>query len=232
MIQLLVASRNRHKIQEIRQILGLGEVGFVRGLDEMADAPKLIEDASSFSGNATRKAWQLAEWLMADPRRLGTWDASGRLVVLADDSGLEVDALHGAPGVHSARFANLGVAMTGNASDKANNDRLLHLLQSVPVGQRNARFRCVLAVLELRPIERGAEGTVNGLEPGPARCYEGVCEGKIGLAPRGSGGFGYDPLFIPDGAEETFAELGEASKNRLSHRYRALERVKAWLGSL
>jgi XTP/dITP diphosphohydrolase len=226
MIQLLVASRNRHKIQEIRQMLG--DSCSVWGLEEVADAPVLLEDASSFSGNATRKAWQLAEWLIADPSRLPRWQSTTPLVILADDSGLEVVSLHGAPGVHSARFANLGQAVPGNASDQANNLRLLHLLRSVPMERRGARFRCVLAAIELRPAECTPR-MPTGIEAGPARCYEGVCEGTIGLAPRGEGGFGYDPLFIPAGQEKTFAELPEETKNRLSHRYVAMQQFKRWL---
>jgi XTP/dITP diphosphohydrolase len=227
MIHVLVASRNRHKIQEIRQMLG--QTCCVRGLEELADAPVLIEDAASFSGNATRKAWQLTEWLLTDPGQLESWDQKNPLVVMADDSGLEVDVLHGAPGVHSARFANLNSAEAGNASDAANNQRLLDLLGPVPLERRTARFRCVLAAIELRPVETKLGSGWTGVEPGPARCYEGVCEGVIGLAPRGTNGFGYDPLFIPAGEEMTFAELSDQQKNRLSHRSRALERVKAWL---
>jgi XTP/dITP diphosphohydrolase len=226
MIQLLVASRNRHKIQEIGQMLG--DSCTVCGLDAVADAPVLLEDASSFSGNATRKAWQLAEWLIADPSRLTCWQPKTPMVILADDSGLEVDCLHGAPGVHSARFANLGEAVQGNASDQANNVRLLHLLHSVPRERRGARFRCVLAAIEVRPATSGP-ASMAGLEAGPARCYEGVCEGSIGMAPTGEGGFGYDPLFIPAGWDKTFGELPEATKNRLSHRHMAIEQFKRWL---
>lgn len=206
----------------------LAESCRVHGLDETAQAPLLVEDAISFTGNATRKAWQLAEWLLAEPKRLEMGEPGSSLIVMGDDSGLEVDALHGAPGVHSARFGNLDSANPGNASDGANNARLLRLLESVPIEQRSARFRCVLAAIELRPVE----GLAIRWEPGPARCYEGVCEGMIGVAPRGEGGFGYDPLFIPAGEEKTFAELGEERKNRLSHRYQALERFKVWLATV
>jgi XTP/dITP diphosphohydrolase len=230
MIQVLVASRNRHKIQEIRQMLG--ESCHVRGLEEVVDGPVLIEDAASFSGNATRKAWQLVEWLLAEPGQLESWDGRTPLVVLADDSGLEVDILDGAPGVHSARFANLDTTTTGNASDAANNKLLLRLLESVPVERRTARFRCVLAAIELRPVQTGLGSGWTRLEPGPARCYEGVCEGRIGFASRGENGFGYDPLFVPEGEDMTFAELGGEQKNQLSHRFRALERVKTWLLTL
>jgi XTP/dITP diphosphohydrolase len=228
MIQVLFASRNGHKLQEIRQMLG--DICRVWGLGELLNPPILREDADSFAGNAEGKARQVADWLLADPDRLAVWGASLPLVVLADDSGLEVDALDGAPGVHSARFAHLGGWQVGNASDAANNERLLGMLEGVSAARRGARFRCVLAALEVRRGEAMVMGERGGLEVGFVRYYEGVCEGMIGRGPRGGAGFGYDPLFIPEGREETFAELGEGVKNRLSHRHRALERFKADLG--
>jgi XTP/dITP diphosphohydrolase len=137
--------------------------------------------------------------------------------VLADDSGLEVDVLDGAPGVNSARFAALDTGRPGNSSDADNNAKLLRLLRDVPPEKRTARFRCVLAFVPVHPPSA---------IPQP-RFFEGVCEGRIGDAPRGQGGFGYDPLFIPNGFNQTFAELGEETKNRLSHRARALAALKA-----
>ena len=142
------------------------------------------------------------------------------LYVLADDSGLEVDALGGAPGVQSARFAALDVTGAGNSPDHANNDKLLRLLERVPQARRTARFRCVLAVRRL--LWPSAAETV---------LCEGACEGRIGLQPAGGGGFGYDPLFVPDGYAQSFAELGEAVKNTLSHRARALEKLREYLKS-
>jgi XTP/dITP diphosphohydrolase len=147
--------------------------------------------------------------------------AEGQFLVLADDSGLEVDALGGAPGVHSARFAALDSGKPGHLSDAANNAKLLLLLKEVPAGKRTARFRCVMA-LARTDLKSGSSDL---------QLFEGVCEGRIGFEPRGQNGFGYDPLFGPDGFEESFAELGEEIKNRLSHRARALEKLKAALAA-
>jgi non-canonical purine NTP pyrophosphatase (RdgB/HAM1 family) len=139
--------------------------------------------------------------------------------VLADDSGLEVDFLHGAPGVYSARFAAMDVSASGNSTDAENNAKLLRLLQGTPLEARTARFRCVLALIELTSASSTAA----------ARLFEGACEGRISLQPSGAGGFGYDPLFVPDGFKESFAELGEEVKNRISHRARALAGLREWL---
>lgn len=226
MTQLLIATRNAHKVQEIRAILS--NAFDYLSLVDFPDAPQVIEDAPDFAGNAIKKAMALAEWL----RRKGpapSWPPGLRLLVLADDSGLEVDALDGAPGVHSARFAALDkpeAADTsapkvgaGNASDAANNAKLLRLLAPVPREQRTARFRCVLAVVPANP-------------PAPelnAELFEGSCEGHIDFTPTGHGGFGYDPLFVPQGHAQSFAELGEAVKNQLSHRAQALMKLRSWL---
>jgi XTP/dITP diphosphohydrolase len=165
-------------------------------------------------------------------------DHSSQAFVLADDSGLEVDALNGAPGVYSARFAGLDSGHKGNTPDSENNAKLLRLLANIPREKRTARFRCVIA---LTPILRGTRDA--GHEPSSPVCYadelelqtqifDGACEGRIDLAPRGQGGFGYDPLFIPEGFEQSFAELGEDVKNRLSHRAKALEKMKKFFSSL
>ena len=137
--------------------------------------------------------------------------------VLADDSGLEVDVLGGAPGVHSARFAALD--KSENSRDADNNSKLLRLMQEVPAGRRTARFRCVLALVLC------ADGD-------SARLFDGACEGRIQSGASGRGGFGYDPLFVPAGHEQSFAELGEAVKNRLSHRAQALEKLKDYFSKL
>ena len=149
--------------------------------------------------------------------------------VLADDSGLEVDALNGAPGVHSARFAAMD--KSENSKDADNNAKLLRLLKDVPPEKRTARFRCVIAFV---PVPRGKiESTspvcfANEFEP---QIFDGACEGKILFEPRGKNGFGYDPLFVPDCFTQTFAELGEDVKNKLSHRAKALEKLNRWLDS-
>jgi XTP/dITP diphosphohydrolase len=205
---IVLATRNGHKVAEIRGILG----GNVRLLSQQdfPGAPAAAEDAATFAGNAAKKAEGLAAWLAA---RAPAARLDRPFYVLADDSGLEVDALGGAPGVHSARFAAGDEAGTANSPDAANNAKLLRLLEGVPPEKRAARFRCVLALAA----------------PGQAtRLFEGRCEGRIALVPAGAGGFGYDPLFVPDGCDHSFAELGEEVKNKISHRARALARLR-WM---
>lgn len=228
MTTLLIATRNAHKTGEIQAILGPA-FRFLT-LNDFPAAPAVIEDAATFAGNAARKATALARWL-AENRS----PAAGRpAFVLADDSGLEVDALAGAPGVHSARFAALDAATppgaAGNSPDAANNAKLLRLLAAVPAAKRTGRFRCVIALV---PVP---EPTVHNASPVcfademEARIFEGACEGRIQLAASGQGGFGYDPLFVPDGFTQSFAELGEEVKNRLSHRAKALAGLKQFFG--
>jgi XTP/dITP diphosphohydrolase len=183
-MKLLLATRNRHKVEEILQILDVPGLEVVTAADVPA-LPDVQEDAPTFEGNALKKATALA-------RASGLWS-------LADDSGLEVDMLGGEPGVRSARYAG------ANATSEANNRKLLTALAGQP--NRSARFRCVLALA--RP-------------DGRTWTLEGGCEGRIADSPRGQGGFGYDPLFIPEGQTRTFAEMPAVEKNRLSHRGRAL----------
>ncbi len=215
MTTLLIATRNAHKVGEIAAILGPG-FNCRPLLREFPAAPVPVEDAGTFAGNAVKKAASLAHWLgdtITNPAPEGVW-------VLADDSGLEVDALSGAPGVHSARFAALDLpGHAGNSSDADNNAKLLRLLADVPRPKRTARFRCVLALVEVN----------RAVPPPPAQLFEGACEGWIDFAPRGAGGFGYDPLFVPLGQEQSFAELGESVKNGLSHRAKALAGLRGWL---
>jgi len=215
MTTLLIATGNAHKVVEIRTILG--DAFRYLALADFPAAPVVVEDADTFAGNATKKATELARWLYGVPSS----EFRVPSFVLADDSGLEVDALNGAPGVHSARFAALDTGQTGNSSAANNNAKLLRLLQDVPTEKRTARFRCVIALLALD----SELGTRN------AELFDGACEGRIAFAPRGQGGFGYDPLFVPDGFEKSFAELGEDIKNRLSHRARALEKLRAALAA-
>ncbi|MFO1512201.1 MAG: non-canonical purine NTP pyrophosphatase [Verrucomicrobiota bacterium] len=227
MTTFLIATRNAHKVGEIRAILG-AEFQYLT-LRDFPDVPSVIEDADTFAGNATKKAVELARWLGQ------TWNSeleTRNAFVLADDSGLEVDALGGKPGVHSARFAALDSGTEGNSSDADNNAKLLRLLKDVPLEKRTARFRCVLA---LTPV------IADKIENASPVCYadefelqttlfDGSCEGWIDFAPRGLGGFGYDPLFVPAGLNQSFAELGENIKNEISHRARALAGLKAALG--
>jgi len=191
-MRLLVATKNRHKVREIAQVLGLREDEVTSALD-FPDLPDVVEDGATFEANAVKKAVSLAR-------------ATGR-VTMADDSGLEVDALDGAPGVYSARYAG------EPADDAANNAKLLKALARA--GDRRARFRCVLALAD---------------PSGRVRTVEGCCEGAIAAAPRGAGGFGYDPVFVPEGHERTFAEMAPAEKHRLSHRGRALAAARAAWG--
>jgi XTP/dITP diphosphohydrolase len=209
MITIVLATRNTHKVAEIRQILA-GNARLLSQLD-FPGAPAVVEDAGTFSGNATKKAEGLAAWLSARPQAAWT---DGAFFVLADDSGLEVDALGGAPGVHSARFSAADAQGTENSSDAANNAKLLRLLEGVPTERRTARFRCILALT-------GSDKAT--------RLFEGNCEGRIAFSPGGAGGFGYDPLFVPEGCTQSFAELGEDVKNKISHRARALTQLRRFL---
>lgn len=190
---LLLGTRNRGKVREIAEILG--DVPWrIRSLEEFADLETPAETGDTYADNAIIKARFYAR-------------ATG-LCALADDSGLEVEALDGAPGVFSARYAGAG------ASDADRRTLLLSELAHVPAEQRTARFVCSVAIS--LPDE-----TILNLS-------EGVCTGRIIFEPRGSGGFGYDPLFIPDGFNETFAELPDTIKNQLSHRALALLKTRAF----
>ncbi|MGD0088070.1 MAG: non-canonical purine NTP pyrophosphatase [Verrucomicrobiota bacterium] len=234
MITLLIATRNAHKAGEIHAILGGGFR--LLTLTDFPTAPTVVEDAPTFAGNATKKAVELAKWLAgSQPSTLNLHP----LFVLADDSGLEVDALNGAPGVHSARFAAADSAKSGNTPDADNNAKLLRLLEDVPVEKRTARFHCVLALVAVCRHEASAwPKRSEGRSPvcyadeyeTEIQLFAGVCEGRILFAPRGQNGFGYDPLFVPAGFEQSFAELGDEEKNRLSHRAKALEKLRGCLG--
>ena len=223
MTTLLIATRNAHKVGEIRAILCAGFRCLT--LNDFPTAPKVVEDAETFAGNATKKALELAKWLTIQH---ATFNAQKPMpdFVLADDSGLEVDALDGAPGVHSARFAALD--KNENSHDTDNNAKLLRLLKDVPAEKRGARFHCVIALVPVP--EQKIESTspvcyANEFEP---QTFDGRCEGRIQYAASGQGGFGYDPLFVPDGFKESFAELGDEVKNKLSHRAKALAKLKAF----
>ena len=220
---LLIATRNAHKVREIYAILG-AQFRLLT-LKDFPDAPPVVEDAETFVGNALKKADTLANWL-----------ASNSLIktpnlnldfVLADDSGLEVDALHGAPGVHSARFAALN--QTENSPDHDNNAKLLRLLQDVPLEKRTAHFRCVIAVVPVPENKIYSASPVCFADEFPTQIFDGSCPGVIQLASSGIHGFGYDPLFVPDGFTQSFAELGEDVKNQISHRAKALEKLRTFL---
>jgi XTP/dITP diphosphohydrolase len=245
MITLLIATRNLHKVGEIRAILGSGYS--YQTLNDFANPPVVTEDAGTFAGNAIKKAVGLAQWLATFPARLSdppkaqvaaskerNDSVAGSYFVLADDSGLEVDCLQGAPGVHSARFAALDVGQADNSTAEANNAKLMRLLAGVPLKQRTARFRCVLALAPVLECASPMASPVCYADEMELRTelFEGTCEGRIGFESRGEGGFGYDPLFVPDGYEQTFAELGEEEKNRLSHRAKALAKLSQRLAAI
>jgi XTP/dITP diphosphohydrolase len=191
-VRVVVASRNRHKLREIGVLLA--DAGLALDLvsvDEVAPECALTEDEPSFEGNAMSKARQAA--------------AATGLPALADDSGIEVDALHGAPGVYSARWS-------GEPCDDArNNQKMLRELLDVPTEERTARYRCAAAFVE------------------PARGLElvrmGACEGRLLESARGTGGFGYDPLFFIEALGRTMAEIPLEEKNRLSHRAAAFRQL-------
>ena len=194
-MRLIIATHNAHKTDEIRAILGSEwEVGDLSGFPGI---PAPEETGATFAENAAIKA-------VAASERFAGW-------VLADDSGLEVDALAGAPGVRSARYAGPG------ASDAANRLKLLGALEGVRGTARAGRFRCAMA------LAKG--GSVVAV-------FEGAVEGVIVNGERGDGGFGYDSLFVPEGHGETFAQLPSSTKNELSHRARALGRAKEFLHAL
>ena len=193
---LVIASRNEKKKQELLQIIGDLDLK-VATLNEFPGAPEVEEDGLTFRDNAIKKAREVARF-------------TGCLT-LADDSGLEVDALGGSPGVYSARFAG------EPTDDERNNRKLMEMLRGVPAQERTARFRCVIAIAF--PDDR-------------VETTEGICEGRISITPGGQGGFGYDPLFVPDGFSQTFAELGPEVKNRISHRGKALQEVSKLLQEL
>lgn len=194
---LLLGTRNPGKIHEITLIVG--DFGLeIHSLQEFEDVEVPEETADTYAGNATLKAQFYAR--------------STGLVSLADDSGLEVEALGGAPGVLSARYAGEG------ATDADRRSLLLSSLAQSGGGNRRARFVCAIA------IARSDGGVLN--------VSEGICDGAITLAPRGDSGFGYDPLFVPDGYDQTFGELSDEVKNRISHRARALMKLREFLTSL
>lgn len=212
MQRLLVATHNRHKIEEICFILGTRID--VLGADSFGCTLEPEETGTTFAENAQIKARAWRRWLIESPKQAPALDG-----VLADDSGLEVDALNGAPGVFSARFA-AELGQRGNSTDFANNAKLLRVMSGIRDSERTARFRCVLALL---PLGAEAEGSEGGW------LFEGSCEGRIAREPSGVGGFGYDPLFIPHGFDRSLATLGPEVKNRLSHRSRALFGLRRFL---
>lgn len=198
---LVVATTNRGKLAELRELLAGLDVEVLAVSDVSARPIDVVEDGNTFEANAVKKAREVS--------------AKTLMLTLADDSGLEVDALEGAPGVYSARFAG------ERATDAENNAQLIARLEALAHANDGgagrpfkARFRCVLALVD--PYTRDGE---------PYVC-EGTCSGTISLTPRGAGGFGYDPLFVVDGLGKTMAELSENEKNQVSHRAQAMRSLR------
>lgn len=191
-MKILLATKNKGKIREMNAMFGDLPVEFV-GVDFLKEVPEVVEDGNTFHENALKKAM--------------TFFNVSSMPVLAEDSGLEVDALGGAPGIYSARFAGDG------ATDQDNIKKLLEMMKDLPKQQRAARFISVLCfVMDGKP-----------------HFFEGEVRGFITDTPSGSSGFGYDPVFVPEGYDKTFAELGSEIKNTISHRAKAINKFKDFL---
>lgn len=187
-MQLLVASRNKYKLEEIRAIFNLPDIVLI-GANDIPGLPEVVEDGATFQANAVKKAVTLAMF--------------SRKWTIADDSGLEVDALGGVPGIHSARYAGEPVDYA------ANNAKLLKEMEGITL--RSARFWCIIALSS---------------PSGRAQIVEAKCGGRIINELRGKEGFGFDPLFVPDGYDHTFAEMKSSLKNMISHRALAMRQAK------
>lgn len=191
--EFVIATRNKKKLEEIKRILE-GIPLKLYTLTDFPDCPEVEEDADTFEGNAIKKTVAVA--------------AFTKKSAIADDSGLEVYALNGAPGVFSARYSGEG------ADDRKNLVKLLSEMEEVEDEKRGARFVCCIAL---------------GFPDGRVEVFEGYVEGKIGRQPTGFNGFGYDPVFYPEGYDTTFAEISAEEKDKLSHRGRALRKLREYL---
>jgi len=196
MLEIVLATRNCDKIKEIKKLLN-GINARLFSVEDFPGCPEVVEDGETLEANAKKKALVVSQYT--------------KKLSLAEDTGLEVETLDGAPGIHSARFAG------DNATYEDNNRKLLKLMEKLPLKERKAKFRCV-AVLA-KP------------DGGVVSC-EGVCEGRIAFEMKGKSGFGYDPLFIVPEYGKTFAELGEKIKNRISHRAQAFAKIKKIINKL
>lgn len=194
-MDIVLATRNKKKIEEIGRITVELPIT-IRSLDDFPACPETVEDRETFEGNAIKKAVEVCA-------------CTGK-PSLADDSGLEVEALGNAPGVYSARYAG----GSGSGNDVRNYEKLLHELKNVPEEQRGAQFVCCMAL---------------AFPDGKVKTFFGYAKGRIALEPKGNTGFGYDPVFLPLGFEKTFAEMTGKEKDALSHRGKALEKLAEFL---
>ena len=192
--KILIATRNKDKVSELKVLLSDLPITIV-SIDDVPDLPEVLEDAKTLAGNAIKKARELSNYL--------------NMPALADDTGLEVDALNGRPGIRSARYAG------ENARYSENVEKLLLEMQDIPDNQRQAHFRTVIAIAYRDKFD----------------IAEGICRGFITSARRGSSGFGYDPVFFVPELKKTFAEMNLEDKNAISHRGMALQKVKKLLRS-
>lgn len=196
MKKILIATKNKGKVDEFKALFKNYGIEVMSLLDLSDDIKDVEETGETFAENARLKAEEISA-ILNKP-------------VLADDSGLVIDALDGRPGVYSARYAGLA------KSDQDNNHKVLHEMKDIPMEKRTARFVCVLAVAI----------------PGKETFFvTGHCEGKISIAESGSNGFGYDPLFLPEGYTTTMAEMSAEEKNKVSHRSQAIVQLDEWLSS-
>lgn len=191
-LELVVATKNKKKLQEIKDLLK-GLRLKITSLTDYPSPPRIIENGKTFAENACKKALTIARYT--------------NKLTLGEDSGLEVEALNGGPGVRSSRFSG------SNKSDLQNNLKLLRALKGLPLKRRKARYVCSVALADKKGVVFKAEG---------------ACAGLIGFEMKGRRGFGYDPLFIIPKYKKTFAELGEIVKHKMSHRYKALKKLQKW----
>jgi XTP/dITP diphosphohydrolase len=189
--KMILASSNKHKMEEIKKILDKFDIDLQSMAEAGLEGFEIVEDGETFEENSMKKAVTILDELGID--------------TIADDSGLMVDKLDGRPGVYSARYSG------ENANADTNNEKLLMELDGVPLDERTAKFVCVISI---------------AFKNGEKICVRGECPGKIGFEKKGENGFGYDPLFIVDGYDKTFAEISGAEKNKISHRAKALEKLE------
>ena len=204
-LRVVLATHNQGKVRELAEPLAALGVELV-GLDGFPQVGEIVEDGATFAENALIKAYTVAE-------------ATG-LIAIADDSGLEVDALDGRPGIYSARYADSELPLEGETRDQRNNRKLLFELKDVPYERRQARFVCCMACV--------APGHY---EDDETLVVQGTWEGRILNEPMGENGFGYDPVFLPEeySLEKTFAELTHEQKNAISHRGEAMRKFAEWM---